>query len=62
MWLDSNEMGHDLIVSMADGISKSDVVLALLSPDYGRSRQCERCAQRARPCARVHGSFAMAQG
>jgi hypothetical protein len=40
VWLDSNEMGHDLVVSMADGISRSDCVLALLSPDYERSRQC----------------------
>jgi len=33
-------MGHDLVVSMADGISRSDCVLALISPDYERSRQC----------------------
>jgi serine/threonine protein kinase len=32
--LDSNEMGHNLKASMIDGISKSDVVLALISPDY----------------------------
>ena len=40
VWLDSNEMGHDLKASMADGIGKSDVVLVLLSSDYQRSRQC----------------------
>ena len=40
VWLDSNEMSHDLKASMADGIGKSDVVLALLSSDYQRSRQC----------------------
>ena len=40
VWLDSNEMGHDLRASMADGMSKSNVVLALLSPDYMRSKQC----------------------
>jgi len=38
--LDSNEMGLDLVTSMANGIAKSDCVLALLSPDYERSRQC----------------------
>ena len=44
-------MGHDLVVSMADGISKSDCVLALISPDYERSRQCESgCGGRLRAC------------
>ena len=33
-------MGHDLKASMASGIAKSDVMLALLSSDYQRSRQC----------------------
>ena len=40
VWLDSNEMGHDLKASMADGIARSDVVLALISSDYQSSKQC----------------------
>ena len=40
VWLDSNEMKLNLRASMADGIAKSELVLALLSPDYQRSRQC----------------------
>ena len=41
VWLDEVEMGHDLAVSMSEGIGKSSVVVVLASPDYAASVNCE---------------------
>ena len=40
VWLDEAEMGLDLAASMSEGIAKSSVVVALVSPDYAASVNC----------------------
>ena len=40
VWLDEAEMGLDLAASMSEGIAKSSVVVALVSPDYAASANC----------------------
>jgi hypothetical protein len=44
VWLDEAEMGLDLAASMSEGIAKSSVVVALVSPDYAASVNCEQGA------------------
>ena len=40
VWLDRNELGHDLETGMREGITKSAVFVALVSPDYAASAPC----------------------
>jgi hypothetical protein len=40
VWLDTAEMGHDLVASMTGGIEKSGCVVALLSERYGTRPNC----------------------
>ena len=40
VWLDSEDMGHDLQASMREGVARSSVVVALVSPDYAASANC----------------------
>lgn len=35
VWLDTEDMGHNMVASMEGGIAKSDCVVALLSSNYG---------------------------
>jgi len=40
VWMDELEMGHNLAASMSEGISKSNVFVMLVSPDYAMSEPC----------------------
>ena len=41
-WIDVDDMGSDIFISMATGIEKSDILLILLSNEYCRSENCIR--------------------
>ena len=72
VWLDRNELGHDLHTGMCAGIASSAVVVALLSPDYAASAACmfelRQAAEAGRPvvaCAAEPGfwrSWLLADG
>jgi serine/threonine protein kinase len=50
VWLDTVEMGHDMVASVKGGIANSGCVVALLTERYGASRNCLfelRCARDA---------------
>jgi len=40
VWLDEKDLGMDLQASMSEGIAKSGIVVALISPDYATSASC----------------------
>ena len=40
VWLDTAEMGHDMVASMEGGIAKSGCVVALLTERYGTRPNC----------------------
>ena len=40
VWVDKDQMGHDLVASMKDGVAASTVVVALISKKYAASWPC----------------------
>ena len=52
IWLDQNNMGHNMVSSMQKGIEKSAVTLALVDQAYQRSPNCLAEIQQARNVAK----------
>ena len=64
VWLDENNMGHDIIASMKKGIENSTVAMCFVDQSYQQSKHCQAELQHARSVAKkpvvvvvVEGNF-----
>ena len=52
VWLDQNNMGHDMTASMKKGIENSSVTISLVDQNYQQSKHCQAELQHARNVAK----------
>ena len=64
VWLDQNNMGHNMMTSMQQGIDQSTVTISLVDQNYQQSKNCQRELEYARNVAKksvvvviVEGNF-----